>query len=56
MRALVPFTLQRNLRVNMRRKRIWDYSPVQVDRLVSYALFLYLSKVWVGVNRSEPEF
>ena len=41
MRALVSFTLQRNLRANMRSMH--RNQPVQVDRLVSYPLvFIHL--------------
>ena len=41
--SLVSFSLQRKVRVNMRRTRLFGYSPVQVDRLVSYPLvFIHL--------------
>ena len=46
MRALVSFTVQRNMRVNIRITRLWSIrhsQPVQDDRLVSYPLVLYLS-------------
>ena len=47
MRALVSFTLQRNLRTNMRRTNFGAFRHsqlVQVDQLVSYPLvFIHLS-------------